>query len=83
MAAKRERALSTHVEKMNSSKNDDGKTATMEDMHDEFHKKCDSPNRGLKPGHLRKLPEAEPQPLNDFQKLQLEYKTKLALEKLK
>lgn len=56
--------------------------ATMEDLHIEFLEKSNAPNRGLKPGHLRKLPDAEPKPKSDFQKLHDQFKAKLASKQL-
>lgn len=70
-----QRSLSLYAEP--APKNTDKKKATIEDLHIEFFEKCNSPNRGLKPGHQRKLPVAEPEPKSDFQKLQEQLKAKI------
>lgn len=79
----RQRASSMYADVVNPPSNGNEKKATLDDMHVEFFKKCDSPNRGLKPGHQRRLPDAEPKPLSDFHKMHEHFKAKLALRNAK
>lgn len=68
-----QRAISVCADSVNIAQ----EKPTMDDMHAEFHQKCNSPNRGLKPGNQRILPDVRPETLSDFQKLQNEFKAKV------
>lgn len=78
MAAKRHhRTLSLYAEVAEESA--DKKKATIDEMNVELLNKCNSPNRGLKPGHQRTLRDKEPGPQSTFQKLHEEFKSKLKM----
>lgn len=57
------------------------KMSTMDDMHHELSEKFNSPERGLRPSTNRQLPEPQPKPLSEFQKIYNEIKTKLLAKK--
>lgn len=80
VAAMRQRALSLYAEK---APKDTAEKKSMDDMHIEFFNKLNSPNRGLKRGHQRKLPDVEPKPMSDFQKIHAEFIAKIASKNAK
>lgn len=80
---KRQRAKSMFIESNSWSNNKDRKKATMDDMHLELAKMYSSPKRGLKLSTNRQLPELQPQPLSDFQKMANELKAKVEAKKVK
>lgn len=57
--------------------------STLDDMHVEFSAKYARFNHGLKPSTSRQLPELEPQPISEWQKLHEEFKAKLDAKKRK
>lgn len=80
---RRERAKSMYVERPLQFNNAGRKKMTMDDMHSEFSEKYNRPNRGLKPGSDRQLPEPQPRPIPECQKILNELKTKLAAKTAK
>lgn len=75
----RRRAISMYVDSVKIAQ----EKPTMNDMHVEFLQKCNSPNRGLKPGNQRILPALKPETLSDFQKLHNEFKAKIVAKNVK
>lgn len=80
---KRQRAKSMFAERNWQPGNTREKKSTIDDMHLELSARYNSPKKGLKPSTERQLPELQPPPLSEFQKIYNELKAKLAAKKAK
>lgn len=75
----RQRAKSLFVDNVRPT--DSAKNITMDDFHVEFNDRYNKPNRGLKTLDERHVPEHQPRPLSEFEKIRNELKAKLEAKK--
>lgn len=78
---RRQRAKSVFVESILEPNDANDGNVTMDDLHMEFRGRYNSPNRGLKLASERQIPEAQPKPISQYQKIYDEFVQKLAAKK--